>query len=183
KAAGKKAAAKLGPARRSCSETETGGFRVPRQGGDGIGDGVLESRDAGQERVRHHGQRGRARSDRRRAGAVGHRCTPDGGTKDGGKCASSKLQATGKAALAELLCRSKAATTVHWTWPSTATMAHSVVSGQVISNTNMPDGKFCSPDDTNCATAPASFAGAVYNHTFTVAGTYPYYCTTARRTV
>lgn len=219
---------------------------------------------------------------------------PDGGTKDGGKCASSKLKATGKAALAKLLCRSKAATkgtgvdpdciskadaalmktftkaeqkggcattgdagaldavvrdfvdqvaaqlsgttsttvtttttvttspaptttspgattttgttsttmggpstvtvtvgpngnfvfdpatvtirvgdTVHWTWASTG---HSVVSGQVISNMNTPDGKFCSPNDTDCATAPASFAGATYDHTFTAAGTYPYYC-------
>jgi len=230
---------------------------------------------------------------------------PNGGTKDGGKCASGKLKATGKAALAELLCRSKAATkatgvdpdciskaeaafmkaftkadqkggcaatgdvgaldalvgdfvdqvaaqlsgttsttvtttttvttspgptttspaptttspvptttttvttsststtirgsstvtvtvgpngtfvfdpvtvtirvgdTVHWTWASTG---HSVVSGQVINNMNMPDGKFCSPNDTSCATAPASFAGATYDHTFTVAGTYPYYC-------
>jgi len=229
---------------------------------------------------------------------------PNGGTKDGGKCAASKLKATGKAALAELLCRSKAATkgtgvdpdciskaeaafmkaftkaeqkgrcattgdvgaldtvvahfvdqvaahlsgttsttvtttttvttspaptttspvptttspvptttspvptttsttvggpstvtvtvgpngsfvfdqatvtirvgdTVHWTW---ASAGHSVVSGEVINNTNMPDGKFCSPNNTNCATAPASLAGATYDHTFTAAGTYPYYC-------
>ncbi len=34
---------------------------------------------------------------------------PDGGTKDGGKCASSKRRASGKAASAELLCQSKAA--------------------------------------------------------------------------
>lgn len=35
---------------------------------------------------------------------------PDGGTKDGGKCASSKLKASGKSASAELLlCQSKAA--------------------------------------------------------------------------
>src|SRR5262245_10353608 len=63
--------------------------------------------------------------------------------------------------------------TVHWTW---ASAGHSVVSGQVINNTNLPDGKFCSPNDTNCATAPASLAGATYDHTFTAAGTYPYYC-------
>jgi plastocyanin len=67
----------------------------------------------------------------------------------------------------------KVGDTVHWTW---ASAGHSVVSGQVINNTTMADGKFCSPNDTNCATAPASLAGATYDHTFTVAGTYPYYC-------
>jgi plastocyanin len=211
---------------------------------------------------------------------------PDGGTKGGGKCASSKRKATGKAALANLLCRSKAATkgtgvdpaciekaeaaflkaftkaeqkggcattgdqgaldgqvgdfvdqvaaqlsgatsttvttttvttgptvtttvttsssttmgpslvtvmvgpggnlvfdpasvtikvgdTVRWMW---ATSFHSVVSGVVVSSVNMPDGKFCSPNDTNCSQAPLSTAGDVYDHTFTTAGTYPYFC-------
>ena len=221
---------------------------------------------------------------------------PNGGTKDGGKCASGKLKATGKAALAELLCRSKAATkatgvdpdciskaeaafmkaftkadqkggcaatgdvgaldalvgdfvdqvaaqlsgttsttvtttttvttspaptttspgpttttattsttsttmggpstvtvtvgpngnfvfdpamvtikagdTVRWTWASSF---HSVVSGVVVNGANMPDGKFCSPNDMNCGTT-VSNVGTVYDHTFNTAGTYPYFC-------
>ena len=212
---------------------------------------------------------------------------PDGGTKDGGKCASSKLKATGKAASAELLCQSKAASkqtavdpecvgkaetafakafdkaeqkggcatvgdagaldttvdgfvdqvvallspststtvtttttptttpttgpapttttsttmgssmttvmvgpngnlifdpatvtikvgdTVRWMW---ATSFHSVVSGVVTNGVNMPDGQFCSPSDTDCANTTLSTQGATYDHTFTAAGTYPYFC-------
>jgi len=38
------------------------------------------------------------------------------------------------------------------------------------------DGKFCSPSDMSCATAPTSGVGATYEHKFTTAGTYPYFC-------
>jgi hypothetical protein len=61
---------------------------------------------------------------------------------------------------------------VRWTWASSC---HSVVSGVVVSGVNMPDGKFCSPDDMNCGTT-VSNVNTVYDHTFTTAGTYPYFC-------
>jgi plastocyanin len=65
--------------------------------------------------------------------------------------------------------------TVQWMW---ATGGHSVVSG-TFSGTppmEMPDGKFCSPNDTNCDTFQASNPPATYQHTFTTAGSFPYYC-------
>ena len=63
--------------------------------------------------------------------------------------------------------------TVRWSW---ATSFHSVVSGQVVAGQNAPDGKFCSPSNTACDTMQLSMEGATYDHTFTVAGTYPYFC-------
>ena len=62
---------------------------------------------------------------------------------------------------------------VQWMWASSG---HSVVSGTFSGGMEMPDGKFCSPNDTNCATFQASNAGATYQHTFTTAGSFPYYC-------
>ena len=59
--------------------------------------------------------------------------------------------------------------TVRWVW---ATSGHSVVSG---TNGNA-DNRFCSPSDTGCANPPLSIMGATYEHTFTTAGTFPYYC-------
>ena len=58
--------------------------------------------------------------------------------------------------------------TVMWTWASNN---HNVVSGM-----NAADGKFCSPTDMNCNAAPTSITGTKYSHTFTAAGTYPYFC-------
>src|SRR5262249_12347296 len=43
----------------------------------------------------------------------------------------------------------KVGDTVRWTWASSF---HSVVSGVVVNGANMPDGKFCSPNDMNCGT-------------------------------
>jgi plastocyanin len=65
--------------------------------------------------------------------------------------------------------------TVMWVWE---TPGHSVVSGTAISNppAETPDGKFCSPSDTNCSTIQLSNMGATYEHTFTTAGSFPYYC-------
>ena len=59
--------------------------------------------------------------------------------------------------------------TVRWTWEASG---HNVVSG----TSGTADDKFCSPNDTNCASAPTSAAGFVYSHTFTTAGAYPYFC-------
>ena len=59
--------------------------------------------------------------------------------------------------------------TVRWTWKSDV---HTVTSGAG----GVADGKFCSPNDANCKTPVASNTGAVYQHTFTQAGTYPYFC-------
>jgi plastocyanin len=59
--------------------------------------------------------------------------------------------------------------TVRWVWGSSN---HNVVSG----SNAVPDNQFCSPGDTNCNTTPLSLVGSVYSHTFTVPGTYPYFC-------
>jgi plastocyanin len=59
--------------------------------------------------------------------------------------------------------------TVQWTWGSSN---HSTTSG----NCCTADNKFCSPNDTNCPTAPLSISGTIYSHTFTQAGSYPYFC-------
>ena len=59
--------------------------------------------------------------------------------------------------------------TVRWTW---STSGHNVVSG----TGGNADGRFCSPSDGGCDHAPLSNAGATYQHTFTTAGTFPYFC-------
>jgi plastocyanin len=59
--------------------------------------------------------------------------------------------------------------TVEWTW---AGSDHNVVSGSGCA----ADGQFCSPNDSNCSQTPLSGRGTVYRHTFTTAGTYPYFC-------
>jgi plastocyanin len=59
--------------------------------------------------------------------------------------------------------------TVRWTWGSSG---HSVTSGTPCT----VDGQFCSPNDTNCSAGVLSNMGAVYQHTFTQAGTYSYFC-------
>lgn len=59
--------------------------------------------------------------------------------------------------------------TVQWVW---ASGGHNVVGGDNCT----ADGQFCSPNDTSCDTAPTSPPGTTYTHTFTAAGTYPYFC-------
>jgi len=59
--------------------------------------------------------------------------------------------------------------TVRWVWGSSG---HSVVSG---TNGNT-DNQFCSPSNTGCDNPPLSSNGTTYEHTFTQAGTFPYYC-------
>src|SRR5262249_23100376 len=65
--------------------------------------------------------------------------------------------------------------TVKWVWDSPG---HSVVSGTATSTppSETPDGKFCSPSDTNCSTIQLSNMGATYEHTFNTAGSFPYFC-------
>ena len=58
---------------------------------------------------------------------------------------------------------------VRWTW---ATTGHSVTSGTPC----IPNGQFCSPDNMNCQAGALSNIGTVYEHTFTQAGTYSYFC-------
>jgi plastocyanin len=60
-------------------------------------------------------------------------------------------------------------TTVQWFWESAG---HTVTSGPG----GVADGQFCSPGDTDCATAPTSGVGTTYQHTFTTPGTFPYFC-------
>src|SRR4029077_18650170 len=59
--------------------------------------------------------------------------------------------------------------TVRWVWGSAG---HSVVSG---TNGNA-DNQFCSPSNTGCDNPPLSSKGTTYEHTFTQAGAFPYYC-------
>jgi plastocyanin len=59
--------------------------------------------------------------------------------------------------------------TVRWTW---VTSGHSVTSGLPCA----ADSQYCSPNDTNCAAGILSNTGTVYQHTFTQAGTYSYFC-------
>lgn len=59
--------------------------------------------------------------------------------------------------------------TVTWIWASSG---HNVVSG----TGGTADNKFCSPNDTSCASTPTSNAGTMYSRTFTSAGSFPYFC-------
>jgi plastocyanin len=59
--------------------------------------------------------------------------------------------------------------TVRWIWEADF---HTVTSG----SSGLADGKFCSPNDHSCAQPVASNTGTVYEHTFTQAGVYSYYC-------
>jgi plastocyanin len=59
--------------------------------------------------------------------------------------------------------------TVRWTW---ASLGHSVTSG----GSCAPDSQFCSPDDMNCPAGVLSPTGTVYQHTFSQAGSYTYFC-------
>jgi plastocyanin len=59
--------------------------------------------------------------------------------------------------------------TVRWRWESPG---HNVVSG----SSGAADGRFCSPNDSGCNAAPISISGTTYEHTFTEAGTFPYFC-------
>jgi plastocyanin len=65
--------------------------------------------------------------------------------------------------------------TVKWMFDSPG---HSVVSGTATMQppSETPDGKFCSPSDTNCGTSQLSNAGDSYQHAFNTAGSFPYYC-------
>ena len=59
--------------------------------------------------------------------------------------------------------------TVRWTWDSSG---HSVTSGEACA----ADSQFCSPDDMNCPAGILSVSGTIYQHTFSQAGTYTYFC-------
>ena len=59
--------------------------------------------------------------------------------------------------------------TVRWTWGSDD---HSVTGGKSC----IADGQFCSPDNINCDAGILSNTGFVYEHTFTQAGSYSYFC-------
>jgi plastocyanin len=59
--------------------------------------------------------------------------------------------------------------TVRWEWKSSN---HTVTSGSAPN----ADGQFCSPNDMDCGTAPASSMGFTYEHTFNSTGTFKYFC-------
>src|SRR6266536_970025 len=59
--------------------------------------------------------------------------------------------------------------TVRWTWGGSG---HSVTSGQPCA----ADSQFCSPTDMNCFPGVLSNTGTIYQHTFSRAGTYSYFC-------
>jgi plastocyanin len=60
-------------------------------------------------------------------------------------------------------------TTVRWFWVSDG---HTVTSGVG----GVSDGLFCSPSDSDCSSGNLSNIGTMYQHTFSTAGTYPYFC-------
>lgn len=59
--------------------------------------------------------------------------------------------------------------TVHWVWASNN---HTVTSGAPCT----ADSTYCSPANSNCASSSTSNTGATYDHTFTQAGNYSYFC-------
>src|ERR1700712_1367633 len=59
--------------------------------------------------------------------------------------------------------------TVRWTFVDPG---HTVTSGPPCTI----DQVYCTPNDTNCATAGTSNSGAIFTHTFAEAGTYHYFC-------
>ena len=59
--------------------------------------------------------------------------------------------------------------TVHWVF---ATTGHTVTSGAPCT----VDSSYCSPSNVNCSIAATSPAGATFDHTFSQAGTYSYFC-------
>ena len=59
--------------------------------------------------------------------------------------------------------------TVEWIWD---TDNHTVTSGSSCT----ADNKFCSPSNTNCSSPNPSTMNATYSHTFTAAGSFPYFC-------
>jgi len=59
--------------------------------------------------------------------------------------------------------------TVRWEW---AADFHTVTSGLP----GVPDGLFCSPSNTGCASYRASLTGAIYERQFNQVGTFPYFC-------
>jgi plastocyanin len=61
--------------------------------------------------------------------------------------------------------------TVQWNFASSG---HTVTSGGGCG----ADNKFCSPGDSNCSSGATSPSGTAYSHTFTDAGSFPYFCAT-----
>jgi plastocyanin len=59
--------------------------------------------------------------------------------------------------------------TVQWTWTNSG---HSVTSGHPCA----ADSQYCSPDNMNCASGILSNQGTIYQHTFSQAGAYSYFC-------
>jgi plastocyanin len=64
--------------------------------------------------------------------------------------------------------------TVHWVWNRGR---HNVVSGPVAGGAGVADGKFCNPGAASCSAAPLQAPPYTYDHTFTDAGDFPYFCT------
>src|SRR5262245_29173354 len=67
----------------------------------------------------------------------------------------------------------KVGDTVRWVWKSSF---HNVVSGSVTNGVGTANGLFCFSNDTNCASSPLGNTNDTYDHTFTTAGTFPYFC-------
>lgn len=102
-------------------------------------------------------------------GAVASDAADDGAPDDGAPRTVDVQVGAGGFSFSPSTVNVRVGDTVKWTWVADG---HNVVSGAG----GTADGKFCSPDDTGCATAPTSLSGAVYSHTFTAAGTYGYFC-------
>jgi plastocyanin len=64
--------------------------------------------------------------------------------------------------------------TAEWTW---SVGTHTVTSGIAIAGSPpVVDNRFCSPLDTDCSTPSYSTPSFVYDHTFSAAGCFPYFC-------
>lgn len=102
------------------------------------------------------------------SGTDGGSGTDAGGGGDAGTFAVS-VGANGALAFAPTTANIHVGDTVTWTF---AGAGHTVTSGAGCT----ADNQFCSPNDTNCANATTGNAGTTYSHTFTDAGTFPYFC-------
>lgn len=107
--------------------------------------------------------------------ALSSKCKVDGDCAGGacasGVCATLVQVGSGGAKFSPKDITIPVGSTVKWVWLASF---HSVVSGNGSSGT--ADGKFCSPSDTNCSSAPLSNKGVTYVHTFGSTGTFGYFC-------
>ncbi|MFO0566862.1 MAG: plastocyanin/azurin family copper-binding protein [Polyangiaceae bacterium] len=106
--------------------------------------------------------------------ANGKACTIAGDCTSGA-CASNKcawvvqVDPTGNNTFSPSTLTIPVGGVVRWVWQKGG---HTVTGGTGCGNYT----GWCSPTDTNCSSSPNSSQGSTYDHAFTTAGTFPYYC-------